>query len=144
MRGAAPRVNNAATIIEMLDMVPERELNSNALDVPVPWAAVPNRMPRAISPRILKIRRTEGPTMEPRMPVMMTNTAVMLGMPPITSETFMAMGVVMERGIRLVASGLLKCIHLAKKAEENMARTEPAATLHMISAAWRFRVRKFL
>ena len=55
--------------------------------------------------------------------------------PPMTSETFMAMGVVMERGTRLVASELFKCIHFARNAEDIIASTDPVSTLSIISAA---------
>lgn len=47
--GAAHSVIIAARIMDTLEIVPETELSSNALDVPAPCALVPSSTPRAIS-----------------------------------------------------------------------------------------------
>ncbi|MNZ83461.1 hypothetical protein D3C78_1021900 [compost metagenome] len=78
---------------------------------------------------------TRGPNIAPIRPVRITKTAVILGIPPITSETFIAIGVVTDLGIKLVTSLISKCIHFANTAEESIATTEPDRTLTRISTA---------
>ncbi|MNN06077.1 hypothetical protein D3C81_1188560 [compost metagenome] len=73
--------------------------------------------------------------MAPMRPVIITNTAVIFGTPPITSDTFIAIGVVTDLGIKLVTSVISRCIHFANTAEENIATTEPDRTLTRISTA---------
>lgn len=50
-------------------------------------------------------------------------------------EMLMAIGVVTERGTRLVASSPLKCSHFASSIEESTAITVPENTPAAISAA---------
>ncbi|MNI98456.1 hypothetical protein D3C73_1573010 [compost metagenome] len=47
----------------------------------------------------------------------------------------MAIGVVTERGIKLLTSWASRCIHSARIAEEIIATTEPVRTLTSISTA---------
>lgn len=133
--GASPMENSAARIIEILEMVPVSELSSKALEVPVPCAAVPSETPRATSFSMWKRRSTEGPIIVPSTPVRMTKTAVMLGTPPMLCEMLMAIGVVTERGTRLVARSPLRCINLASSMDDSTAVTVPDSTPAAISAA---------
>ncbi|MNV92607.1 hypothetical protein D3C71_1872230 [compost metagenome] len=91
-----------------------------------------------------KRRRTEGPIIVPSTPVRITKTAVMLGTPPMLWEMLMAIGVVTERGTRLLTSSPLKCNHLASSIEESTAITVPDSTPAAISAACFLSTLKFL
>lgn len=74
----------AATIIMLtLEMAPDRALSSNALEVPIPFACVPSRMPWAISFLMRKCLISHGAITEPIMAFKITKTAVTDGTPPI-------------------------------------------------------------
>ena len=134
----------AVMIIAKLEIVPVAELNSKAFAVPAPWALVPKRTPRAISFSILSNLIISGPISVPARPVMITNTAAIAGMPPMLLATSMAMGVVMEWGIRLVTSWGSKLRLLAIQPEEIIAIIDPKNTPTIISPACFFSVPRYL
>lgn len=86
----------AANTMQTLETAPAALPNSNALDVPAPCELVPNNTPLAISLLNRKIRMIHGPSIIPIIPVIITNTAVIVGTPPIFEETPIAIGVVIE------------------------------------------------
>lgn len=79
---------------------------------------------------------TIGPITEPNKAVKMTKTAVTAGIPPIISETLIAIGVVTERGMRLSIRSALSLNSFAINAVDRMAMQLPTATLMIISTAY--------
>ncbi|PWI58296.1 hypothetical protein BM613_03475 [Sulfoacidibacillus thermotolerans] len=82
-----------------------------------------------------KRRMTTGAASSPISAVKITKTAVITGTPPTSRATSIAMGVVMERGARLLTTEACKCMEVANSTEEEMAVTTPAAIPETISAA---------
>ena len=94
--GAAKIVKIPVRIMETLEIVPEIEPNSKALDVPEAWALVPRRTPRAIQFSIRRYLMIIGPMILPMIPVRTTKTAVMAGIPPMLCEISIAIEAVTE------------------------------------------------
>lgn len=59
---------------------------------------IPNASPLAMGVLIDNPLITEGPTIPPTIPVIITKTVVNVGSPPISFETSIAIGVVIDRG----------------------------------------------
>ncbi|MMZ69801.1 hypothetical protein D1872_327110 [compost metagenome] len=76
-----------------------------------------------------------GPISKPDRPVRMTNTAVIVGLPPSVCDTLMAIGVVIERGMMLCSRDASRCIHCAIIRDDSTAIREPLRTLTIISSA---------
>ncbi|CJI83135.1 Uncharacterised protein [Streptococcus pneumoniae] len=90
--------------MDKLAIVPSTGPISNAFDVPVPFALVPNIIPFAIAVLMRKMRMREGPSNAPVKAVKTTNTAVNCDIPPIISEIAIAIGVVTICGAKLCSS----------------------------------------
>lgn len=87
---------------------------------------------------------TIGPITVPNKAVKMTNTAVTAGTPPIISETLIAIGVVTDLGTRLSIRSAFSLNSFAINAVDKMAMQLPTATLMIISAAYFFKIGKYL
>lgn len=125
----------AATIIAKLANVPSSSPNSKALDVPAPCAPIPNIKPLDDGLWNRHILITIGANRLPKMPVVITKTAVKVGEPPIIFEMSIAIGVVTERGTKLCTSSLFNPTTKAIMKDEIMATVEPTAILIKISNA---------
>lgn len=87
---------------------------------------------------------TIGPITDPNKAVNMTKTAVTAGIPPIISETFIAIGVVTDLGTRLSIRSSFSLKSFAINAVDRIAIQQPTATLIMISTAYFFKTGKYL
>ena len=95
-------VIHAARIIANVEKVASCSPISIAFDVPTPWAPIPSARPFAMDDFNAKNLIAYGPMIPPITPVNITKTVVKVGRPPISSDTSMAIGVVIDLGIMLI------------------------------------------
>lgn len=108
-------VIQAANIIAKVEKVASCSPNSIAFVVPTPCAPIPKANPLAIGDFKDKSFIAYGPIIPPMIPVMMTNTVVNVGSPPISCDTSIAIGVVMDRGNMLIMKSARKLINCDRK-----------------------------
>lgn len=99
---AKTKVIQAAIIIAIVEKVASFSPYSIALFVPTSCAPIQRANPRATGDLIENRLRLEGPITPLKIPVIITKTVVKGGRPPISFDTSIAIGVVIDRGKILI------------------------------------------
>ena len=110
----------------------------------MPCAAAPNIIPLVTGLPAGAYFKNNEVSSTPVRPVAMTRTAVIAGSPPSISVMFIAIGVVIERGARLlIICGFIPS-SLASPIEVMIATTAPPLTLMRISTIYARRMARYL
>lgn len=127
--GASTTVMSPATAIERLLMAPSVSPNSRAFAVPTACDAVPIASPTDMGFLILNSLHTFSPITFPVMPVSDMATTVMVGMPPISSDTPIPIAVVMDLGS---SDAYISCVNLKNTDSTSMPTRLDSVPVRML------------